>query len=157
VTGYVQDIKPMPTLRVASGFCCDCTGGSSVHDIVMLFMDLYIFTTLCLDVLVVVNLNSSNQLSGVDVPGDTIFWWEDVYQKIACAYHFYCHHKWQFLKGIVLHIHRHSSLRVRIRHSGTGTCYSLEHLFRVTPSSESAPRRGSHCPSTSTNRNPCFM
>jgi hypothetical protein len=49
-----------------------------VHDIVMIFMDLHIFAKFFLDVLVIVNLNSSNQLSGVDVPVNTIFWWEDV-------------------------------------------------------------------------------
>jgi hypothetical protein len=58
-----------------------------MHGIVMLFMDLHIFTKLCLDVLVIVDLHSSNQFSGVDVPRNTIFWWEDVQPEVACVHH----------------------------------------------------------------------
>jgi hypothetical protein len=49
-----------------------------VHGIIMLLMNLHIFAKFGLNVLVVVNFHSSNQFSGVDVPGDSIFWWEDV-------------------------------------------------------------------------------
>jgi hypothetical protein len=73
-----QAIEPMSALCIDSGFCCDCASGSSVHGIGMLFMDLHIFTNFCLDVLVIVNLNSGDQLYGVGVPVSTIFWWEDV-------------------------------------------------------------------------------
>jgi hypothetical protein len=58
-----------------------------MHGIVMIFMDLHIFIKFCLDVLVTVNLHSSNQLSGVDVPGNAIFWWEDVQPEVAYAHH----------------------------------------------------------------------
>jgi hypothetical protein len=89
-----QAIEPMPALCVASGFSRDCASGSSVHGIVMLFMDLYIFTKLCLDVLVIVNLHAGNQFYGVDVPGNAIFWWEDVQPEVACAHHLDHQHSW---------------------------------------------------------------
>jgi hypothetical protein len=49
-----------------------------VHGIIMLLMNLHIFAKFGLNALAVVNFHSSSQLSGVDVSGDSIFWWEDV-------------------------------------------------------------------------------
>jgi hypothetical protein len=46
-----------------------------MHGIIMIFMDLHIFTKLYLDVLVIVNLHSSNQFFGVDIIGNSIFQW----------------------------------------------------------------------------------
>jgi hypothetical protein len=77
----------MSALCIASGFRCDCASCLSVHGIVMLFVDLQIFTKFRLDVLVIVNLHSGNQLSWVDVPGNTVFWGEDIQPEIACAHH----------------------------------------------------------------------
>jgi hypothetical protein len=89
-----QAIEPMSALCVASRFLCDCASGSSVHGIVMLFMDLHIFTKLCLDVLVIVNLHSGYQFSGFDVPGNAIFLWEDVQPEVACAHDLDHQHSW---------------------------------------------------------------
>jgi hypothetical protein len=82
-----QAIEPISALCVTSGFSCDCTNGSSMYGVVMLFMDLHIFTKFFLDVLVIVNLHSGNQFYGVDVPGNAIFWWEGVQPEVACAHH----------------------------------------------------------------------
>jgi hypothetical protein len=73
-----QAIKPMPTLCVASGFGCDCASGSSVHGIFIIFMYLHILAKFFMNVFVVVNFHSSNQFPGIDIPGDNIFWWDDV-------------------------------------------------------------------------------
>jgi hypothetical protein len=107
-----QAIEPMPALCVASGFSRDCASGSSVHGIVMLFMDLYIFTKLCLDVLVIVNLHAGNQFYGVDVPGNAIFGGKMFSQKLHVLTIWTTSIPGNFLKGSVLHIHRHRSLRV---------------------------------------------
>ena len=61
-----ETIKPMTTLGITRGLGGKGTSGSGTHAVVMLFVDLNIFTKFCSNVFVVINLHTGDQFSGVD-------------------------------------------------------------------------------------------
>ncbi len=69
----------------------------------MLLMNLYVLTEFRLNVFVIINLDAGDELSGINVPRDSIFRRKNVQPEVASADHLDGKHGWEFLerKGVV--------------------------------------------------------